>query len=205
MEKMDTTGSNKADFAAFAELVCSLVRVPNPQYEVNGEPGEAALAKAVVAWLKAHNIQTVECDLEWGVHAVLTGPDGAGTRPGILLAAHLDSDHLNTPDVSKVAVDGTKLLTPGQVGLDCKTGVAIALSVLERLQGRPGAWQVHILFTVGEEAGQKGAIRAPIARLLGGKVRPLPSSSPPPLPPPPPPPSSCSSSTFSATVTLNLR
>ena len=161
------------DFTTFADLVCSIVRVPNPQHNVQGQPGEAALAKKVVEWLNAHKINTVECDLDWGVHAVLTGPDGPGSSPGILLAAHLDSDHLDSFSCQKVSVDGTKLLTAGQVGLDCKTGVAIVLSVLERLQRRcvPGAWQVHILFTVGEEAGQKGAIRAPISRLLAGKVR----------------------------------
>jgi len=158
--------------AEFAALVCSIVRVPNPQFDVNGKPGETALAQHICAWLEARSIK-YECDLTWGIHAVLTGPEGAG-KPGVLLAAHMDSDHLNLPDVNGVKVEGDKLLCPGQVGLDCKTGVAIALSVLERLmRGNAAgpAWQVHVLFTIGEEAGQKGAVRAPIGRLLAGKVK----------------------------------
>ena len=118
---------------------------------------------------------------------MLTGPGGAGSQPGILLSGHLDSDNLDIPDLKNLRVEGDQLLCPGQVGLDCKTGVAIALSVLQRLQdaprepeslakgpsaaGMPRSWQVHVLFTVGEEAGQKGAFRAPLPKLLPGKVR----------------------------------
>ena len=154
----------------FAELVCSVVSIPNPQHLVGGEPGEAALASWICSWLAERDIPH-ECDLAWGVHAVLTGPDGAG-EPGMLLEAHMDSDHLSIPDLKHLRIDGTVLRCQGQVGLDCKTGIAIALSVLDSLrQGAAGAWQVHALFTVGEESGQKGAIRAPLPRLLAGKVR----------------------------------
>ena len=70
-------------------------------------------------------------------------------------------------------------LSPPQIGLDDKTGVAIALRAVERLlRARGGAAAraaqpppVHVLFTFGEEAGQKGAIAAPLPRLLGGRVR----------------------------------
>jgi len=165
--------------SGFAEHVHSIVKVSNPQQEVNGEPGEAALAKAVCAWLSARKIH-FECNLEWGVHAVLSGPDGLGDSPGILLAAHMDSDHLSARGLDSLHLsdDQTKLKFAGEVGLDCKTGIAIALSVLDRLKQTweadtqmPRKWQVHCLFTVGEESGQKGAIRAPLRRLLGGKVR----------------------------------
>jgi len=53
------------------------------------------------------------------------------------------------------------------------TGVAICLSVVDRLlngQGPP-RFCVHVIFTVGEESGQKGAIRCPLARLIGCRVR----------------------------------
>lgn len=153
----------------FADLVCSVVRVPNPQFSTGNRPGEADLAESICSWLSERAIQH-ECNLSWGIHAVLTGPEGAGA-PGVLLAAHMDSDHLHIPDLAGVKVEGSKLLCPGQVGLDCKTGIAIALSVLDRLRDAPGAWQVHLLCTVGEESGQKGAIRAPLARLLAGRVR----------------------------------
>jgi len=64
----------------------------------------------------------------------------------------------------------------GEVGLDDKSGVAIALSVIERfrtgrVEGLPPQWRLHVLFTVGEESGQKGAFWAPIQRLLAGRVR----------------------------------
>ena len=165
------TTENAAE-QSFADLVCSVVRVPNPQHNVGGEPGESELARFICNWLDKRAIPHT-CDMSWGVHACLTGSEGTGA-PGVVLVAHLDSDHLHLPDVKGVRVDekNSRLITKGQVGLDCKTGVAIALSVLERLLQNPaGAWNVHCLFTVGEESGQKGAIRAPIGTLLGGKVR----------------------------------
>merc|ERR1712184_56700 len=39
------------------------------------------------------------------------------------------------------------------------------------IKGMPSCWHVHVLFTVGEESGQKGAFRAPLPRLLAGQVR----------------------------------
>ena len=157
----------------FANLVCAVVRVPNPQHEVNGEAGEQRLLEWVCDWLTQHGIPH-EADASWGIHAVLTGPLGAGHCPGILLSGHLDSDQLKVDDLVNVRVEGSSLVCPGSVGLDCKTGVAIALSVLDRLRGdaeMPRQWQVHALFTIGEEAGQKGAFRAPLPRLIGGRVR----------------------------------
>jgi len=161
---------------AFASLVNSIVSVPNPQQNVSGEPGEAKLAQHICEWLTDHGIE-YEADLKWGVHAKLTGPDGPG-GPGMLLGAHMDSDHLKISDLRNIHLDRTKgnqgtLMCPGQVGLDCKTGIAIALSVLERLQQAPpaGGWQVHCLFTIGEESGQKGAVLAPVQRLLQNHVR----------------------------------
>lgn len=54
----------------------------------------------------------------------------------------------------------------------------MALAVLENFRlGKkvadltPQGWTVHVLFTVGEESGQKGAIRAPLPGLLEGSVR----------------------------------
>lgn len=54
----------------------------------------------------------------------------------------------------------------------------MALAILESLRlGRsvadltPTGWTVHVLFTVSEESGQKGALRAPLPGLLGGRVR----------------------------------
>ena len=52
----------------------------------------------------------------WGVHAVLTGPGGAGSQPGILLSGHLDSDHLDIKDLKNLRVEGDQLVCPGQVG-----------------------------------------------------------------------------------------
>lgn len=56
--------------------------------------------------------------------------------------------------------------------MDCKTGVAVILGALERLRtGWPQWFCVHALLTVGEESGQKGAIRAPLPQLIGQRVR----------------------------------
>merc|ERR1719428_1299248 len=158
----------------FADLVLSVVKTPNPQDDVRGQPGEKLLLDKICRWFEARKIK-YEADVSWGVHAVLTGPGGAGSRPGLLLSAHLDSDHFRLEDLAALRVEGDQLICPGQVGLDCKTGVAIILSVLQRLQESasrmPRRWQVHVMFHVGEEAGQKGAFRAPLPRLIAGKVR----------------------------------
>ena len=73
--------------SAFADLVAQTVRIPNPQRALRGVPGEKALADFLCKWLTARGIQC-ECDLHWGMHGVLTGPDGPGA-PGVLLAAHM--------------------------------------------------------------------------------------------------------------------
>ena len=164
---------HEVDDSSFAALVCSVVRVPNPQQSVDGAPGEQRLLDSLCAWFERRKVPYVT-DPSWGVHAVVTGRDGAGECPGVLLSAHLDSDHLDVSDLSGVRADGQLLVCPGQVGLDCKTGVAMCLSVLMRLQAgdvMPPTFQVHVLFTTGEESGQKGAIRAPLAHLIGGRVR----------------------------------
>lgn len=170
-----TTTADPSSLATFGALVRAIVKVPNPQQKsTSGEPGEARLAKCICAWLDERKIKYT-VDLEWGVHAVLTGPEGPGDKPGVLLGAHMDSDHLRIADLAGVDLikDGTALSCKGQCGLDDKTGIAIILSVLERMQYMvtTGAWQVHALFTIGEESGQKGAIRAPIPQLLAGRVR----------------------------------
>eukprot|EP00931_Biecheleriopsis_adriatica_P089735 TRINITY_DN63821_c0_g1_i1.p1 TRINITY_DN63821_c0_g1~~TRINITY_DN63821_c0_g1_i1.p1 ORF type:complete len:494 (+),score=54.60 TRINITY_DN63821_c0_g1_i1:107-1588(+) len=155
----------------FANLIYDVVRIPNPQDTdpATGRVGEADLMDWIVAWLTQRNIQC-EYDYSWGMHAAI----GCADLPGVLLSAHLDSDHLNVGDCSDVQIRGNDLwIGTGQVGLDDKTGVAICLSVLERLlAGQLSVpYHVHVIFTVGEESGQKGAIRCPLARLFGRKVR----------------------------------
>eukprot|EP00930_Biecheleria_cincta_P075251 TRINITY_DN62418_c0_g1_i1.p1 TRINITY_DN62418_c0_g1~~TRINITY_DN62418_c0_g1_i1.p1 ORF type:complete len:519 (-),score=68.01 TRINITY_DN62418_c0_g1_i1:64-1620(-) len=155
----------------FAQLVHDVVKIPNPQNtdEATGRAGEADLMDWIVAWLKQRNIQC-EYDYLWGVHASI----GSAELPGVLLSAHLDSDHLRVGDCSNIVIRGNDLwIGKGEVGLDDKTGVAICLSVLERLLAGQVLvpYHVHVMFTVGEESGQKGAIRCPLARLIGRKVR----------------------------------
>ena len=100
---------------AFADLVLSLVATPNPQHDVHNKPGEKHILDKVCRWLKARDIPYTS-DLSWGVHAVLTGPGGAGSQPGILLSGHLDSDHLDIKDLKNLRVEGDQLVCPGQVG-----------------------------------------------------------------------------------------
>mmetsp|Transcript_56286 Transcript_56286/g.174508 ORF Transcript_56286/g.174508 Transcript_56286/m.174508 type:complete len:385 (+) Transcript_56286:93-1247(+) len=164
------------------DLALQFVGIWNPQHAVQTfwgpEPGEAALLRAVCRWLDARQI-AYESDVTWGVHAVLESPAGPPEKPGVLLAAHLDSDHLAGEEaMSSLSLDRARreLTCEGEVGLDDKSGVAIVLSVVERLRaghvrGVPPRWSLHLLFTVGEESGQKGALRAPLPRLLAGRVR----------------------------------
>lgn len=102
------------------------------------------------------------------------GPLSSRTQlSGHSLERTSDSDNLELDDLASLSLDGDFINFKGLVGLDCKTGVAIALSVVERLQRThsKSPWSVHLIFTIGEEAGQKGAIRGPISRLLAGNVR----------------------------------
>lgn len=155
---------------AFATLVRDVVRTSNPQFSDSrtGRTGEADLIDFVVDWLAQRGIES-ESDASWGVHASVGSP----RLPGVLLSAHLDSDHLRVRDCSSVRISGASLEFDGQVGLDDKTGVAICLSVIERLKAGQMSvpYSVHVLFTIGEESGQKGAIRCPLPWLLGRRVR----------------------------------
>lgn len=163
------------------ELLLCVLRTPNPQVMLGStDIGEAQLISFVCGWLEARGIP-FEADASWGVHAVLSSSPAAASKPGVLLAAHMDSDHLDLAALHSLRLDrdADVIRHEGEVGLDDKTGVAMALFVLEMLRTgtevsglRPTAdWSVHVLFTVGEESGQKGAIRAPIGRLLAGRVQ----------------------------------
>lgn len=176
-------------FQPIDDIALQFISIWNPQFTIskkgkNGccsnakEPGEASLMREICKWLKARGIE-YEQDPQWGIHAVLKPPTGDATMPGVLLTAHLDSDNLDSEaECQTLRVDAKQraLVFDGQVGLDDKSGVAIVLSVLRRLQdgmvkGMPPRWHVHVLFTVGEESGQKGAFRTPIRHLLAGRVR----------------------------------
>lgn len=159
----------------FGRLVEDLVKIYNPQHIVAGRPGEAALADFIVDWCREHNLQ-YEIDLSWGILITLriACPEFSDdAAPGVLLSAHLDSDHLHYGDLRSVKRKHNNLVYKGKVGLDCKTGVAIILQVLLDLQAQVHSGKnmnVYAMFTVGEESGQKGAIRAPILQ-FAGKVR----------------------------------
>eukprot|EP00404_Azadinium_spinosum_P030334 CAMPEP_0180561984 /NCGR_PEP_ID=MMETSP1037_2-20121125/3670_1 /TAXON_ID=632150 /ORGANISM="Azadinium spinosum, Strain 3D9" /LENGTH=370 /DNA_ID=CAMNT_0022578657 /DNA_START=66 /DNA_END=1175 /DNA_ORIENTATION=+ len=164
------------DEERLSELMLQVLSIPNPQYVIQGRAGEAALLDFVCRWLDARAIP-YESDIAWGVHAVLTssagqsvGSGAPASKPAVLLAAHLDSDNLDVDALASLRLDATEhvIRHKGDVGLDCKTGVCIALSVLEHLRPVPPGCCVHVLFTVGEESGQKGAIRAPLPELLAG-------------------------------------
>jgi len=150
---------------ALEDLLLQVLRIPNPQYVVNGRHGEAALQDFLCAWLASRDIP-YQSDPSWGIHAVLKYSE----VPAVLLAAHMDSDNLDLPSLSTLQLDGEKRVIrhKGDVGLDCKTGIAIALGVLEQLRLNPvPSCHVQVLFTVSEESGQKGAIRAPVQLLHG--------------------------------------
>ena len=74
-------GDELPTHGTFADLVLSLVATPNPQDDGDGNPGEKLILDKVCRWLKARDIPYTS-DVSWGVHAVLTGPGGAGSRSG---------------------------------------------------------------------------------------------------------------------------
>ena len=151
------------------DMALNFMKIANPQQMSGGVPGEARLFRAVCRWLELRRIR-YEASLEWGIHATI-GPEQHG-KPGVLLAAHLDSDDLHPDALPSLKVVRDRLVyRGGSVGLDCKSGVVIILRAVEQLKASPGNHWVHILLTVGEESGQKGAIRAPLPRLIGYRVR----------------------------------
>jgi len=159
--------------SCLADLTLNVLRIPNPQRLEDGRPGEARLQQFVCEWLQARSID-FESDPAWGVHAFIDTSAGHVGRPGVLLAAHMDSDVLDEEALASLALDpGVGAIRHrGDVGLDCKTGVALALFALERLRAaQPPVGAVHVLFTVGEESGQKGALRVPLAERFAGRVR----------------------------------
>jgi len=162
-----------------ADLALRVLSIPNPQAAQGGRPGEALLMDFICGWLQARDIAH-EANPNWGVHAVLSSANPGQGKPAVLLAVHLDSDNLDMDACSSLRFDreANALRHEGKVGLDCKLGVVMALAVLDCLRLgktvaglRPTDWTVHVLFTVGEESGQKGAIRAPLPGLLAGRVR----------------------------------
>lgn len=170
-------------YVPLPQLALEVVGLPNPQRNwPDGRVGESRMLDWLGAWFAARGIP-FSFDPSWGIHAVLTSAAGAaGTRDGaegergVLLSGHLDSDHLDLAALPslRLSSDGAELRFDGEVGLDDKSGVAVALSVLERLRvggDQTTPWSLHVLFTVGEESGQKGAVRAPVAALIGGRVR----------------------------------
>ena len=114
------------------QILLQVVRIPNPQYaDKNGAPGESAIWSFCRAWLEARGLR-VEASLEWGLHAVVgeSGRDGGGGG-GVLLGAHLDSDHLEPRACAGARVvageDGARtLVADGEVGLDDQAVAQVA-------------------------------------------------------------------------------
>ena len=102
----------------------------------------------------------------------------------VVLSAHLDSDELEEDALQTITVDsaasattqgGTQFLRHGgKVGLDCKLGVVMCLAVAEAvlsgsvnlapragIAGSASVRTLRVLLTVGQEVGQRGALRMP--------------------------------------------
>mmetsp|Transcript_28336 Transcript_28336/g.92533 ORF Transcript_28336/g.92533 Transcript_28336/m.92533 type:complete len:386 (+) Transcript_28336:66-1223(+) len=150
--------------ALFAELV------PVPNF-----PGsEHALLDQVRAWLDTRGISYTG-DYAWGLSFSVTPPTVArADKPGVLLLAHMDSDNLDLDAggaVSALAYDPLRSAFTWEagrrVGLDCKTGVVMALAIADQVrQGTLGIkMPVHFLLTVGEEVGQRGLLSIPEPQL----------------------------------------
>eukprot|EP00854_Cymbomonas_tetramitiformis_P007270 gene7270-8658_t len=174
---------------SLSSIVHDFLRIYNPT------GSEQAIMAAIEAWAGKRNLPFTS-DPTWGAHFVIRrkgGPSGAAApdapealhRRPVVLNAHLDSDGPGRGGgcVTQAALDSIRwdpvadALTwdpaLGEVGLDDKTGLAVALYVAELVQG--GVLQLpfdlHVLCTVAEEVGQLGALRGPLSVMIPSHAR----------------------------------
>lgn len=166
--------------ASLQELVLQFVPVMNP----TGQEGE--MMSAVTTWLSQRDIPYA-AGVQWGVHFEVSdnttpkrlangnGADAPKTkianRHPLLLMAHLDSEprYLMPEALGSLRFDFFSqefTWAGGPIGLDCKLGVVMCLAAAEQVRaGRvPGA-RLKVLFTLGEEVGQRGLLRMPLKEL----------------------------------------
>ena len=134
-----------------------LTRVPRPSKH------EAKVIDHLLAWGKAHGIETVK-DETGNIIMRAPATPGMENRRGVILQGHMDmvpqktgdSKHDFLTDPISTIVEGEWLTADRTtLGADNGIGVALAMSVLEDKSVRHGP--VEVLVTVDEETGMTGA------------------------------------------------
>jgi tripeptide aminopeptidase len=93
------------------------------------------------------------------------GEPSNGSRPSVLLCAHLDTVPLQAP-VEPVLVEGYwENANPGILGADNKAAVAVMLTLARHVRNAGAPIDLELLFTVGEETALAGARAFDASRL----------------------------------------
>ncbi len=135
---------------------------------------ERRCAERVIAELRPLGLQVIEDDaapragsdcgnllvrIPAAARETVAGGDapGAGSRPSLLLCAHLDTVPLQAP-VEPVLVDGYwENANEGVLGADNKAAIAVLLALARHVHREGAPVDVELLFTVCEETALAGA------------------------------------------------
>ena len=107
---------------------------------------------------------TVDFDTSWGICVSIKGQYQEARS--LALACHMDSDNVTYKALKSIQWKESNQKmewnpTLGDVGLDCKTGVAMILFIAQNMNEQPMR-DTHFIFSISEENGQRGVISMPI-------------------------------------------
>jgi acetylornithine deacetylase len=153
--------------ALLAQLVAIDSR--NPLLDAQG-PGEAAIAAAVAAYLRAASLDVTLVETVPGRPSVIARLPGAGGGPGLLLNAHLDTVGFGAMAAPLVPrIEAGRLY--GRGAYDMKGGLAAVLAAAAQLaQGHPLRGDLIVTAVADEEHASIGTESA-IAHLRENGVR----------------------------------
>lgn len=145
-----------ADFRPVLETAIAVQQVPAPTFD------EAARSALVLDRLRALGLHDIESDAIGNVYA---RRPGRSQRPGVLIAAHLDTVFPHDTDLH-VRYEGDRVYGPG-LG-DNSTGVAGLIHLAQAMQRHdlPNEGDIWFVGNVGEEGlGDLRGIRAAVNKL----------------------------------------
>jgi acetylornithine deacetylase len=140
------------------DLLAQLVAIDsrNPQLDAQG-PGEATIAAAAAAYLRAAGLEITLVEPEPGRPSVIARLRGAGGGPALLLNAHLDTvgfGAMAAPLAPRIAAGRLY----GRGAYDMKSGLAAVLAAAAQLaQGRPLRGDLIVAAVADEEHASIGA------------------------------------------------
>ncbi len=162
--------NSNSDHIAIAKTFEQVARIYNPSGQ------EHKMMEFISEWLHERSIPFIS-DIAWGIYfkQEFNIPCNS-SRKGVLLSAHMDSDHLSNTIQSlhetKFTLDNQGLFhfdkLDGEIGLDDKTGITVILSIIDKLLNASVTGcvtPVTVVFSVQEEVGQKGMMLVPTSIL----------------------------------------